>query len=150
MAAIEQLAGKVLYIAGWVLMFLAFTCYFLGKVLRADYLIPGAGFAQKMQYLIIIGVIIYVVRTYIVNSELLQVLSPGLLLTIISVWLAIVIKMLICKLPIISQLTPQTFGQASAYIVISVGLYFIANKLDSSNDITSTIEYLKSLLVYKW
>jgi len=150
MGALEETIGKGLYLTGWALYFLAFTCYFLGKVLRAEYLIPGAGFSQKMVYLIVFGVFIYVIRTYIVDNQLLQVFSPELLLTVILLWITIVVQMLICRLPGISQLTPQTFGQASSYVVISFVLYYIANKLDSSNDITSTIEYLKSVLVYKW
>lgn len=150
MGAIEELASKVFYYTGIGLFFLAFTCYFLGQVLNADYLIPGAGFANKVKYIVIISVIIYVVLTYIVKSNLLQVVSATGLVFIVLLWISIVIKMLICRLPIVSHLTPKNFGQASAYVVISYVLTYLAKMLDSSNDITSTIEYLKSILVYKW
>jgi len=150
MGVLEETIGKGLYLTGWALFFLAFTCYFLGKVLRAEYLIPGAGFAQKMNYLIIFGAIIYVVRTYLITNGLLQVFSPELFLSVVLLWLSIVVTMLICRLPIISHLTPQTFGQASSYVVIAYVFVYLAKQLDSSNDVNATMEYLKSVLVYKW
>lgn len=150
MGTFEEATAKILYIIGWALATLAVTCYFLGKVLHAEYLIPGAGFEQKVKWIIIISAVIYIVLKFVVKSDALQFISSTGLVYLVLLWIIIVLKMLICRLPIISGFVPQNFGQAVTYIVTAGILYYISNRLDSSNNITDTIEYLKTLLIYKW